>query len=65
MPIVIVIMPHIRLMSRSITVVHIDTPWYTCKYLVSMVAICGIFIFTHAAQFALHDILTSSANRIH
>ena len=64
MPIVITIMPQQEYMSRGImpllrlTVALLFT-WSPC---VGMS--CGVFLFTHAAQFPLHGIFSSPANPV-
>ena len=62
MPIVSIIMPHTSVMSRDL-VLHISALlWHIIGARVAFIAhMCGIFIFTYAAQFALHLIFASPA----
>jgi hypothetical protein len=59
-PIVLIIMPHIAAVSRDLSL-NISAP--TANSSGNRVALafctCGIFIFTHAAQFTLHLIFAS------
>jgi hypothetical protein len=60
--IVSIIMPHISVMSRDLVLNISALPWHDTGARVAFIShACGIFIFTHAAQFTLHLIFASPA----
>ena len=60
-----IIMPHISVMSRDIVLNISALPWNDTGDRVAFIShACGIFIFTHAAQFTLHLIFASPATRV-
>lgn len=64
MPIVVLIMPLTRRVSRN-AVLYFSPPMLLLrKFAILIPFIGGVFIFTHAAQFALHVICTSPTNRV-
>jgi hypothetical protein len=64
MPIVVLIMPLMGRVSRN-SGLYFSLPMLRSrKFAIFTLFICGEFIFTHAAQFALHVICTSPANRV-
>lgn len=63
MPIVIIIMPHMRLLSRNI-LLYLSIRNAIMGTRQPLGLSCGVFVFTCAAQFALHVICVSSAHRI-
>lgn len=65
MPIVSIIMPHISVLSSDL-VLNISAllQHYIGDRVALISQICGIFTFTHAAQFTLHLIFASPATRV-
>ena len=62
MPTVSIIMPHISVMSRDLVLNISAQKWHNIGTSVAFIFHrCGIFIFTHAAQFTLQLIFASPA----
>jgi hypothetical protein len=65
MPTVVIIMPHLRLVSRNLVLyISVLMRRQPAFILALSLASCGVFAITHAAQFALQAIFTSPANRV-
>jgi hypothetical protein len=61
-PTVSIIMPHISVMSRDLVLNISALLWHDIDDRMALIFhICGIFLFTHAAQFTLHLIFASPA----
>jgi hypothetical protein len=63
LPIVVIIMPHMQRVSRTYCIVFLGSYPICLRFIAPSLSVCGIFILTLAAEFALRTIFTSPANR--